>query len=133
MKVAPKIMGSKSKSVRIDPDELAEFRKNLKANPKWAKYATCTDSELVRLALIFGNIRVDTRVVTMPLMDAGKLIHDAVTSNIAKVAAALGAVAQMNHDGTISVSHPDLDSIKTFEAEMPTPDQPTASQSTLLN
>ena len=133
MKVAPKIMGTKNKSIRIDPDELAEFRKNLKANPKWVKYAKCTDSELVRLALIFGNIRVDRRVVTMPLLDAGQLLNDAIVSNITLVAASLGAVAQLNHDGTIAVSHPDWDSIKTFEAEMPTPNQPTSAQSTLLN
>ena len=119
MKVAPKIMGKKRKSIRIDPDELAEFRKNLKANPKWAKYASCTDSELVRMALICGNFFVDPLVVSMPLVDAGLMVNDAVVSNITKVAAALGAVAQMNQDGTISLSHPDWDAIKTFEAEPP--------------
>ena len=119
MKVTPKIMGTKNKSIRIDPDELDEFRKNLRANPKWAKYAKSTDSELVRMALIFGNIHVDPRVMVAASLDVALMVSDAVVSNITKVAAALGAVAQMNQDGTISLVHPDWDSVQTFDAEAP--------------
>ena len=31
----PNIRGLKTKAIRVDPIELAEFRKRLKANPEW--------------------------------------------------------------------------------------------------
>ena len=115
MKITPNIIGKKTKSIRVDPSELAEFRQNLKKDPQWAKYAGCTDSELVRMALIFGNIYVQPSVVTMEMSDHANLVYEAVSSNIAKVAAAFGGVGQLNPDGTTTLSHPDWDSLETFE------------------
>ena len=128
MKFAPHIMGRKNKSIRIDPSELAEFRENLKKDPQWAKYADGTDSELFRMALILGGLYVQPSVVTLPMGEVSSMVKDAVSSSIAKVAAALGAVAMLNEDGTIALSHPDWDSIETFEA-----DPPKARPATLLH
>ena len=119
MKFRPNIMGKKNKAIRIDPTDLDEFRQGLKADPQWAKYADCTDSELVRMAFIMGGLYVQPSVVTLPLGEISIMVKDAVSSSIARVAAALGAVAMLNDDGTIALSHPDWDSIETFKADPP--------------
>ena len=59
MKLGPRMKGRKGKTVRVDPSELALFREELKANPEWAEYAEAPDSELVRIAVLFGRIHVE--------------------------------------------------------------------------
>ena len=56
MKRRPVIRGQKTKSLRVDPKGLAEFREELKGNPEWAEYAEASESELVVLATMFARI-----------------------------------------------------------------------------
>ena len=88
------IMGRKNKSIRIDPAELAEFRKSLQKDPKWAKYADGTDSELFRMALILAGVYVQPNMVTIPLSESCTMLREAMDKAVAKVAAYFGGLAR---------------------------------------
>ena len=121
----PKIRGKKTKSIRVDLSELKLLREELKDNKEWADYAEALDSELVRLAVMFARLHMQPDVFMLTTDAVQTLVNEAVQLNIGEVAAALGGVAQMNPDGTISVTRPDSDSIKTFKAKPPTKKKPT--------
>ena len=120
MKHRPHIRGQKTKAIRIDPTGLALFRKDLKADPEWAEYAKASDSELVVLATVFARIHIQPEVYVLTLDSVNTLVDEAIRLNIGEVARALGGVAQMNPDKTISVGRVDGDSIETFNAKPPT-------------
>ena len=113
----PNIRGLKTKAIRVDPVGLADFRKRLEASPEWSEYAEASESELVTIAVILASIYIRPEVVAMTLADINQLVDEAVRINIAEVALALGGVAQMGPDKTISVTRPESDSIETFEAK----------------
>ena len=117
MKRRPVSRGQKTKAIRIDPTGLAEFRKELKASSEWAHYAEAPDSELVRIAIMFGRLHMQPDVFMLTTLAVATLVDEAVRINIGEVARALGGVAQMDRDGTISVTRPESDSIKTFKAK----------------
>ena len=117
MKRRPVSRGQKTKAIRIDPTGLAEFREELKANSDWAHYAEAPDSELVRIAVMFGRLHIQPDMYVMPLKTVNAIVDEAVRVNIAEVARELGGVAQMDRDGIISVTRPESDSIKTFKAK----------------
>ena len=121
MELGPRIRRKKSKTIRVDPVGLAEFRKGLKANPQWAKYAQAPDSELHTMAVILASIYIRPEVVSMTMADFTHIIDEAVRINIAEVALALGGVAQMGPNKTISVTRPGADSIETFPAKVVKP------------
>ena len=121
----PKIRGKKTKSIRVDLSELKLLREELKDNKEWAEYAEALDSELVRLAVMFARLHMQPDVFMLTTDAVQTLVNEAVQLNIGEVAAALGGVAQMNPDATISVTRPDSDSIKTFKAKPPTKKKPT--------
>ena len=122
----PKIRGKKTKSIRVDLSELKLLREELKDNKEWADYAEALDSELVRLAIMFARLHMQPDVFMLTTDAVQTLVNEAVQLNIGEVAAALGGVAQMNPDGTISVTRPmSSDSIKTFKAKPPTKKKPT--------
>ena len=125
MKFRPNIMGKKNKAIRIDPTDLDEFRQGLKADPQWAKYADCTDSELVRMAFITGGIYIQPNLVTIPLAESANMLREAMDKAVAKVAAYFGGLARMDPDGNVSISHPEWDTIETFQADPPKPRQPS--------
>ena len=113
----PKIRGRKIKSVRVDPSDLKLLREELLLDPEWAEYAEASDSELVRLTVMFARLHIQPDVFTMTLDAVNQLVSEAIRLNIAEVARALGGVAQMNLDKTINVTRPESDSIKTFKAK----------------
>ena len=117
MEVGPKIRGRKTRSIRVDPSDLVLLREELNANPEWADYAEASDSELHRIAVMFARIHVQPDVYVLTLDAVNQLVDEAVRINIAEVALALGGVAQMGPDKTISVTRPESDSIETFEAK----------------
>ena len=121
----PVSRGQKTKAIRIDPTGLAEFREDLKANSDWAHYAEAPDSELVRIAIMFGRVHVQPDMYAMNLETINKLVDEAIRINIAEVALVLGGVAQMDRDGMISVTRPESESIKTFKAKPVTKNKPT--------
>ena len=125
MELGPKIRGKKVKSIRVDPSDLKLVRKELKANPEWSEYAEASDSELVRIAFIFTRIHIAPDVHVLTTKAVGTLVSEAIRLNIAEVARALGGVAQMNPDGTISVTRPEAESIETFDVKPPTIPQRT--------
>ena len=114
----PNIRGLKTKAIRVDPAGLAEFREELKADPDWAMYAGVSESELVTLAVVFSRIYIRPEVITMTVSDYNHLIDEAVRINIAEVALALGGVAQMGPNKTISVTRPGADSIESFPTKV---------------
>ena len=120
MLIGPKIRGRKIKSIRVDPSDLKLLRKELKLDPEWADYAKASDSELHRLAVIFARIHIAGDVHVLTTKAVATLVNEAIRLNIAEVARSLGGVAQMNPDGTISVTRPEADSIETFNAKPPT-------------
>ena len=124
MKRRPRIRGQKSKSIRIDPADFALFREELKGDPEWEEYAAASDSELVVLATMFARLHIQPDVFMLTLDAVNTLVDEAVRLNIAEVARALGGVAQLNPDKTISVTRPEADSIKTFKAKPVTPLSP---------
>ena len=117
MEIGPKIRGQKSKTIRVDPVGLADFRKRLKDSADWSEYAKASDSELHTMAVILASIHIRPEVYVMTLADLNHLVDEAVRINIGEVARALGGVAQMNPDKSISVTRPESDSITTFEAK----------------
>ena len=117
MELGPKIRGRKIKSIRVDPSDLKLLRKELKANPEWGEYAEASDSEMVRIAIIFARIHIQPEVYVLTLDAIHQLVDEAIRLNIGEVALALGGVAQMNPDKTISVRGPDSDSVETFKAK----------------
>ena len=121
MKLGPKIRGRKIKSIRVDPSDLALLREELKANPEWAEYGNASESELVRIAVIFARLHIQPDVFMMTLESVNELVEEAIRINIGGVARALGGVAQMNPDKTISVTRPESDSVETFKAIPPKP------------
>ena len=125
MELGPKIRGRKIKSIRVDPSDLKLLRKELKANKEWAQYAEGSDSEMVRIAVIFARIHIQPDVYVMTLDSVNQLVEEAIRFNIAEVARALGGVAQMNPDKTISVTRPGADSIETFKAKPPKIQRPS--------
>ena len=125
MELGPKIRGRKIKSIRVDPSDLKLLRKELKANKEWAQYAEGSDSEMVRIAVIFARIHIQPDVYVMTLDSVNQLVEEAIRFNIGEVARALGGVAQMNPDKTISVTRPGADSIETFKAKPPKIQRPS--------
>ena len=121
MKRRPNIRGQKSKTIRIDPTGIALFREELKGDPEWEEYAAASDSELVVLATMFARLHIQPDVFMLTLDAVNTLVDEAVRLNIAEVARALGGVAQLNPDKTISVTRPEADSIETFKAKPVTP------------
>ena len=117
MEFGPKIKGRKNKSIRIDSSQLEAFRKELKGTPEWAEYATATDSEIVRIGLIFARVHMQPDVFLMTLESVNQLVDEAVRNAIGGVALALGGVAQLNPDKSISVTKPASDSVETFKAK----------------
>ena len=107
----PVSRGQKTKAIRIDPTGLAEFREELKANSAWAHYAEAPDSELVRIAIMFGRLHMQPDVFMLTTDAVQTLLDEAVRNAISDVAAALGGVAQMNQDHMIS----------SYKATSPTP------------
>ena len=125
MKRRPNIRGQKSKSIRIDPAGLALFREELKGDSEWEEYAVASDSELVVLAVMFARLHVAPDVFLLTTAAVQTLVDEAIRINIGEVARALGGVAQMNPDKTISVSRPESDSVETFNAKPPTVPRPS--------
>ena len=125
MKRRPNIRGQKSKTIRIDPTGIALFREELKGDPEWEEYAAASDSELVVLATMFARLHIQPDVFMLTLDAVNTLVDEAVRLNIAEVARALGGVAQLNPDKTISVTRPEADSIETFKAKPVTPLRPS--------
>ena len=117
MKRRPRIRGQKSKSIRINPADLALFREELKGDPEWEEYAVASDSELVVLATMFARLHLQPDVFMLTTAAVNTLVDEAIRINIGEVARALGGVAQLNPDKTISVTRPEADSIKTFKAK----------------
>ena len=124
MKRRPNIRGQKSKTIRIDPTGIALFREELKGDPEWEEYAAASDSELVVLAVMFARLHVQPDVFMLTTAAVNTLVDEAVRLNIAEVARALGGVAQLNPDKTISVTRPEADSIETFKVKPVTPQRP---------
>ena len=122
----PVSRGQKTKAIRIDPTGLAEFREELKANSAWAHYAEAPDSELVRIAIMFGRLHMQPDIFMLTTDAVQTLVDEAVRNSISGVATALGGVAQMNQDHVISVTKPQSDSIETFKAK------PVAPRRTVL-
>ena len=129
MELGPKIRlrGRKVKSIRFATAELEAFRKEMKRNPRWAEYASATDSEMIRIALIFGRLHVKHHEETylLTLEEINQVVDAAVRLNIGQVARALGGVAQMNPDKTITVARPGADSTETFTAKSVPVPRPT--------
>ena len=121
MKRRPNIRGQKAKTIRIDPTGIALFREELKGDPEWEEYAAASDSELVVLATMFARLHIQPDVVMLTTAAVQTLVNEAIRLNIGEVARALGGVAQLNPDMTITVARPDGDSTKTFNATPPTP------------
>ena len=119
MELGPKIRGRTNKSIRVDPAQLKAFRQELKRNKEWAEYAEASDAELHRIAVIFGRLHVAPDVYVLTLDAVNQLVDDAVRLNIGEVARALGGVAQLNPDKTITVARPEADSTETFNAKPP--------------
>ena len=117
MEPGPKIRGRKTKSIRVDPSDLKLLREELKGDPAWAEYAAASDSEIVRLAVMFARLHIQPDMYVMTLETVNTIVDEAVRINIAEVALVLGGVAQMDRDGMISVTRPESDSIKTFKAK----------------
>ena len=113
----PNMRGLKTKAIRIDPIGLAEFREELKGDPDWAVYAEASESELVTLAVTFARIQIRPDVHVLTTNDINHVVDEAVRINIAEVALALGGVAQMGPNKTISVMRPGSDSVETFKAK----------------
>ena len=117
MQLVPKIRGKVTKSIRVDPSQLADFREELKANPQWKQYAAASDSELVRIAVMFGHLHVLPNMFVLTLENVNAIVDEAVRLNIAEVALVLGGVAQMDRDKNISVTRPQANTIDTFKAK----------------
>ena len=113
-----KIRGKKTKAIRVDSSELALLRKELEGNPVWGEYAAASDSEVVRLALICARLYIQPNLYLTTLEDINHIVDEAVRINIGEVAEALGGVAQMGPDKTISVIKPGADSVQTFPANV---------------
>ena len=124
MKLGPKIRGRKIKSIRVDPSDLALLRKELKENPEWEQYGLASESELVRIAVIFARLHIQPDVFMLTSAAVQTLVDEAIRLNIAEVARALGGAAQLNADMTITVAQPERETI-TFNAKPPTPPRPT--------
>ena len=108
MELGPKIRlrGRKVKSIRFATAELEAFREEMKRNPRWAEYASATDSEMIRIALIFGHLHVKHHEETylLTLEEINQVVDAAVRLNIGEVARALGRRGanergQDNHSG----------------------------------
>ena len=117
MKPRPNIRGLKSKTIRIDPADLALFRAALKGDPEWEEYAVASDSELVALGTFFGRLHLEADVFMLTTDAVQTLVNEAVSHSIAEVAGALGGVAQLKPDGTMTVARIESDSVETFQAQ----------------
>ena len=117
MEPGPKIRGRTTRTVRVDPSELKLLREELKDTKEWAHYAEAADSELVRLAVMFARLHLQPDMYMLTLDAVNTLVDEAIRINIGEVASALGGVAQMDPDKTISVTRPEADAIKTFKAK----------------
>ena len=117
----PNIRGLKTKAIRIDPIGLAELREALKGDPDWGEYARASESELITLAVTIARVHLRPDVHVMTTGDVNHLVDEAVRINIAEVATALGGVAQMGPDKTISVTRPGADTIETFDTKVVKP------------
>ena len=117
MKRLPSIRGLKSKTIRINPADLALFRKALAADREWEEYAKASESELVVLATFFGRLHLEADVFMLTTNAVQTLVNEAVSHSIAEVAGALGGVAQLKPDGTMTVARIESDSVETFQAK----------------
>ena len=113
----PKIRGTKTKPVRVDPDELKEFSQRLRACPEWAAYADASQGELITIAVILASLYIRPEVYAITLADINHIVDEAVRNAIGGVATALGGVAQLNPDKSIRVTKPESDSITTLDAK----------------
>ena len=125
MELEPKIRGRETKSIRVEVSDLKLLREELKATKEWEQYAEAADSELVRLAVMFARLHMQPDVYVLTLETVNTLVNEAVRLNIGEVARALGGVAQMNPDETISVTRPEADSIETFKSKPVTVPRPS--------
>ena len=125
MKRRPKLRGHASKSIRVNPVELAALREELKGDPEWGEYAVASDSELVVLATMFARLHLQPDVFVMTQESVSTLVNEVVRLNIADVAMALGGVAQMDRDGIISVTRPESDAVKSFKWKQVTIPRPS--------
>ena len=117
MGLGPKIRGRKTKSIRVDVSDLKSLREELKATKEWKHYAEAADSELIRLGVMFARLHMQPDVYVMTLESVNQLVDEAVKLNIGQVALALGGVAQMNPDKTITVMRPGADAPDTLKAK----------------
>ena len=124
MKRLPSIRGLKSKTIRINPADLALFREDLKGDPEWEEYGSASDSELVVLSTFFGRLHLQPDVFMLTTDAVQTLVNEAVRFSIAEVAGALGGVAQLKPDGTMTVARIESDSVATFPAKPLTVPQP---------
>ena len=124
MKRRPSIRGLKSKTIRINPADIALFRAALKGDPEWGEYAAATDSELVVLATFLGRLHLEPDVFMLTTAAVQILVDEAVRISISEVAGALSGVAQLNRDRTITVARMDGDPIETFKATQVTIPRP---------
>ena len=69
---------------------------------------------------MFGRLHIQPDVFLLTTAAVQTLVNEAIRANIGEVARALGGVAQMNPDMTITVARPEADSTETFDAKPPT-------------
>ena len=119
MELEPKIRGKKTKAIRVEESSLTSLREELKASKQWAHYADAADSELLRLAVMLARLHMQPDVFMLTTDAVQTLVNEAVRLNIGEVARALGGVAQMNPDMTITVARPEGGSVETFDAKPP--------------
>ena len=124
MKRRPRLRGHASKSIRVNPVDLAALREELKGDPTWGEYAVASDSELVVLATMFARLHLQPNVFVLTQESISTLVNEVVRLNIADVAMALGGVAQMDRDGIISVTRPESDAVKSFKWKQVTVPRP---------
>ena len=124
MELEPKIRGKKTKAIRVEESSLTSLREELKASKQWAHYADAADSELLRLAVMLARLHMQPDVFMLTTDAVQTLVDEAVRFSIAEVAGALGGVAQLKPDGTMTVARIESDSVATFPAKPLTVTQP---------
>ena len=90
MELEPKIRGRKTKSIRVEANDLKLLREELKATKEWAQYAEAADSELVRLAVMFARLHMQPDVFMLTTEAVQTLVDEAVRFSIADVARRAG-------------------------------------------
>ena len=119
MELEPKIRGKKTKAIRVEESSLTSLREELKASKQWAHYADAADSELLRLAVMLARLHMQPDVFMLTTDAVQTLLMRQSGSTSGKWRRALGGVAQMNPDMTITVARPEGGSVETFDAKPP--------------